>query len=823
MAMSKKISFIFFIIIGFVSVSAQQSSSEIFVQFEKFQSLKRVLYIAAHPDDENTRALAWFSLSEKAETAYLSLTRGDGGQNLIGEELGANLGLLRSQELLQARAIDGSRQFFSRAVDFGYSRSADESFDKWNKDEVLKDVVTIIRQFKPDVIIARFPPDERAGHGHHTASSLLAIDAFEKAADANYLPNQVKELGVWKSTALYWNASNWWNKGIDTVAKNNPDYLVFDIGGYNPLLGQSYNEIGTLARSQHKCQGFGSVLERGSRIEYFQHLAGVKLKDSFFNQSTRNWDNIASIKLSKQINQLTTNFDFRNTANNVPLLLAIYPQLLSIKDPFLRNEKRAFCEKLLLDCLGLHIDITAEDYSFISEKELNVSVNLVNRSQQNVTLLKVESNVGDIMAVQQSKEITNSLTSVPINLKPKVNVYQPYWLQQSYSNLYAVESTSNLGKPESSPSLSLDVWVSINNVVVVYTFPVIYKWSDPSYGERKREIISTPDFSANFEEEVVLAKVGTKKEVKIKIYNFSESLKDTLFIAAPKGWRVSQSKIPLSSTIKHHEFWVQFILEATEESSSGAIVLKDSKGNNVYSFEEIKYDHIPTQVLFKRADLTIKKLNVTIDNGKVGYIKGVQEGVPNAISRMGFDVTLIEYADLATIDLSVFKSVVIGIRAYNVKPELANYNDKLIKYVEQGGNLIIQYNTSSSAIKNIKMGPLLFEIGRDRVTEEDAIVTILQPKHPIFNYPNKIEQNDFDDWVQERGLYFAEKYDQAFIPLISWHDKDKSPALGGLIVAEYGKGQLIYTGISFFRQLPSGVEGAYRLFANMLSYQKTQK
>lgn len=820
--MLKILTFIF-VSINLLAATAQQSSSELFVQFEKFHSLKRVLYIAAHPDDENTRALAWFSLSEKAETAYLSLTRGDGGQNLIGEELGANLGLLRSQELLQARAIDGSTQFFSRAVDFGYSRSADESFNKWNKDEVLKDVVTIIRQFKPDVIVARFPPDERAGHGHHTASSLIAIEAFEKAADVNYLPNQVKEIGAWKSTSLYWNASNWWNKGIDTIAKNNPDYLVFDIGGYNPLLGQSYNEIGTLARSQHKCQGFGSVIERGSRLEYFQHLAGDKLTGSFFSNATRNWDNVASAKLSKLINQLITNFDFRTTANNVPLLLTIYPQLQTIKDPFLRNEKRAFCEKLILNCLGLHIDVTADDYSFIPNKEVNLSVNLVNRSSQKVTLLKVESKAGDILAVQQSKEITNELTTVPITIKPNVKVYQPYWLRDAYTDLYTVEEASNIGKPESAPSLPMEVWLSINGTVITYTFPVIYKWSDPSFGERKRDVISSPEFSANFDEEVVLAKVGDKKEIKIKIHNFSNSLKDTLMLKAPNGWNVSQSKVSIESTIKHQDFWVSFTIEPTENAVNGTLLLKDSKGNEVYSMQEIKYDHIPTQVLFSKTNLSVKKLNVKIENGKIGYIKGVQEGVPSAIARMGFDVTLIEYADLATLDLSVFKSVVIGIRAYNVKPELANYNDKLISYIEQGGNLIIQYNTSSSAIKNLKMGPLPFEIGRDRVTEEDAKVTLLQPEYPVFTSPNKIENTDFDNWVQERGLYYAEKYDKSFIPLISWHDKDKKPAIGGLIVAEYGKGQIIYTGISFFRQLPSGVEGAYKLFANMLSFQKKQK
>ncbi len=801
---------------------AQQSSSEIFVQAQKFQSLKRVLYIAAHPDDENTRALAWFSLGEKAETAYLSLTRGDGGQNLIGEELGANLGLLRSQELLQARAIDGSTQFFSRAVDFGYSRSADESFKKWNKDEVLKDVVTIIRQFKPDVIVARFPPDERAGHGHHTASSLLAIEAFEKAADPNYNPTQIKELGLWKTTSLYWNASNWWNKGIDTLAKNNPDYLIFDIGGYNPLLGQSYNEIGTLARSQHKCQGFGSVIERGSRLEYFQYLAGEKLQTSFFSKATRNWDNVATKKLSKLVDNLIETFDFRNTANNVPQLLAIYPELLTIKDAYLRNEKRKLCEQLIANCLGLYMDLTAEDYGFINGQELNLSLNLVNRSSHTVNFLKASGTSLEIRAVQQSKSILNEQTTIPLTVIPSKEIYQPYWLEKNYNDLYEVSNSSNLGKPESAPSIQMEVTLSINGTLINYWVTGIHKWSDPSYGERKRELICTPNFSVNFDEEVFLATVGAKKVLKASIHNFSKVLADTLLITAPKGWVVSPSKIPLSSSIKHQEQWIECTLETTNEAVSGMLSFTDAKGNNVFSFEEIKYDHIPTQVLFQPVRLPVKKLDVKIKQGKVAYIKGVQEGVPNAITRMGFDVTLLELKDLSEVNLNVFQSVVVGIRAFNVTPELLNYNDKLIQYVEQGGNLIVQYNTSSSSVKQMKIGPVPFEIGRERVTEEDAKVTYLEPKHQLLTSPNKIEETDFDNWVQERGLYFAEKFEKPFIPIISWNDTGKNPANGGLIVAKYGKGQMIYTGISFFRQLPSGVEGAYKLFANMLSYTKSE-
>ncbi|MDC3352183.1 PIG-L family deacetylase, partial [Crocinitomicaceae bacterium] len=289
-----------FLLLGCLSAFSNETSAEIYHSLQKVHSLKRVLYLAAHPDDENTRALAWFSLEGKAETAYLSLTRGDGGQNLIGDELSESLGVLRTQELLAARSHDQARQFFTRAVDFGYSKSAEETLDKWGKDEILSDVVRVIRKFKPDVIITRFPPDKRGGHGHHTASAMLAIEAYSKAADPTYEPDQVAEFGVWQTDAVYWNTSIWWDKELDEKAEGNSEYIKKDIGGYDPLLGMSYNEIGTIARSQHKCQGFGAVIERGSRVEYFEHLEGTKLKNDFFENNNRSWSTLISADFERE-------------------------------------------------------------------------------------------------------------------------------------------------------------------------------------------------------------------------------------------------------------------------------------------------------------------------------------------------------------------------------------------------------------------------------------------------------------------------------------------------------------------------------------------
>lgn len=376
-----------FVLFSTCQVHANEPSSSIYVNLQKLHSLKRVLYVAAHPDDENTRALAWFSLGEKAETAYFSLTRGDGGQNLIGDELGDPLGVLRTQELLAARGYDGAKQYFSRAVDFGYSKSAEESLKKWGEDELLSDLVLMIRKFRPDVIVTRFPPDKRGGHGHHTASALLAIKAFDLAADADYIN---KGYDTWQTTSLYWNTSTWWMEDLADSVKSSPNYLQFDIGTYNEQLGMSYNEIGTLARSQHKCQGFGAVIERGSRVEYFEYLKGAKLKNSFFEEHKASWTTEVNKAFEKQFASLLSSFDLNNPANNVPQLMELLEGLKAIKNKELREEKVNRCKQIIQDCLGLHLELSADDYAFRPSEQTDWVLSALNRSSLEVKMKEAQ-------------------------------------------------------------------------------------------------------------------------------------------------------------------------------------------------------------------------------------------------------------------------------------------------------------------------------------------------------------------------------------------------------------------------------------------------
>ncbi len=806
----RKLLFIFAILTSF-SALANEPSSKIYHNLQKVHSLKRVLYIAAHPDDENTRALAYFSLGEKAETAYLSLTRGDGGQNLIGNELGTDLGVLRTQELLAARNYDGAKQFFSRAVDFGYSKSADETLEKWGKANILSDVVLVIRQFKPDVIITRFPPDKRGGHGHHTASAMLAIEAYAKAADFNYEPDQVKKFGVWQTSAVYWNTSVWWNDKIADEAASNPKYLSLDIGGYNPLLGMSYNEIGTLARSQHKCQGFGAVIERGSRMEYFEHLTGKTLKTDFFENNKQSWSQLISPEFESNFKTLLDNFNFVEPSKNIPTLLEILKRIKTLPKSTLKTEKIKRLTQVIFDCLGLFVDLTANDYASIVGKSIDLELNLTNRSDLDI---KVKEN--------------NKWTTLPKNKKKTVEFKMdansvssnPYWLNEPFVNLFTVVNPDDLGQPISQPSIQKVITIQVNGVEIKKSVPAIYKWRDPSYGERQREVILTTNYTANFEESISILKPNESKTIKVKIHSYVDSLKDEITVVAPSGWTVTPNKIPINISEKHASIWRSFDLKPGNKAKKGILKLLQKDGKQLKSVTEVAYDHIPTQTIFRKTELTCVPLDAKIIPGKIAYINGVKGGVPKAIQQLGFSVKEFEVSDLANVDLSEFQTVVLGIRIYNVFPELKNFDGKLFDYVKNGGNVVMQYNTASRWARSGTFGPYPFELARDRVTDENAAVTFLDDQHPLLNTPNKITKADFENWVQERGLYFATNWSAEYKPLLSWHDKGEEPVLGGLIVAKYGKGQFIYTGISFFRELPNGVSGAFKLFANLLSYQQ---
>ena len=369
------------------SQTRQLSSGEIRLKLRKLNFLGSVLYVAAHPDDENTRIITAMANDRLAATAYLSMTRGDGGQNLIGAEIRDQLGLIRTQELLAARRIDGGEQFFTRANDFGYSKNATETFAIWGKDNIMHDVVKVYRQFQPDVIITRFPPDERAGHGHHTASAMLAQEAFDAAAQSAIFPEQVKEFGTWQVKRLYTNTGRWWN---NTINENTPGIIVIDVGLYSPLLGQSYSEIAAISRSQHKSQGFGSRGTRGRQLEFLEYMKGARAEKDLFEGIDTSWKRVkGSEKVQELVAKINNEFKDENPEVSVPKLFALRDELQKLEPSIWKTRKISEVESIIQDCLGLYVEVTADQYWVAAGEETKFSFEVVNRSESEVVLKQV--------------------------------------------------------------------------------------------------------------------------------------------------------------------------------------------------------------------------------------------------------------------------------------------------------------------------------------------------------------------------------------------------------------------------------------------------
>jgi hypothetical protein len=546
-------------------------------------------------------------------------------------------------------------------------------------------------------------------------------------------------------------------------------------------------------------------------------LAGEKLENNFFEKSTRTWETTVSKELQVDFNIILDDFDFVDASKNIPLLLKIYKQLQNIENDYLRNEKLKQCQGLISNCLGLNIELLADDFCYPALSTLNLNLNIINRSNIAVQLEKVIINQKTFQP--ENRELTsNKIIENKFEVTASDNYYNPYWLTQPYENLFEVLNISEIGKPSSDASISGIITLKVNDHIFEYPVFAEYKRSDPSYGERRREVIFTPNYGITIDQHSVLAKTGTTKTIQIKAKGYADKFTDQIQIQAPKGWVVSPQEIDLELVNKHQEKVFDIKITAGKESENGPLTFVNKAQKPIQLIHEISYDHIPTQMFFSDAKINLVKINAEIVPGKIGYIKGVEEKVPQAIEQLGYDVTIMEIDNLASFELKQFATVVVGIRAYNVKPELINFKDEMMQYVAQGGNLIVQYNTATSSVKEMDLGPYPFKVSRDRVTEENAPATFIDSTHELLNRPNKITQKDFENWVQERGLYFASDWDKNYQTIISWGDTDQEQLEGGLIVAKHGEGHYIYTGISFFRELPNGVEGAYRLFANLLSY-----
>ena len=819
--MKKRLLLIALPLFGYISHHAQ-NSADIIQGLKKLNSVGSVLYVAAHPDDENTRLLGYLANEKKLRTGYLSLTRGDGGQNLIGKEQGEPLGLIRTQELLAARRVDGAEQFFTRANDFGYSKTPEETFTFWNKDSILADVVLTIRRFKPDVIICRFPTTGEGGHGHHTASAMLAVEAFDAAADPKRFPEQLKSVQVWQAKRIFWNTFN-----FGTTNTTAPNQLKIDVGVFNPLLGKSYGEIAAESRSCHKSQGFGSAKQRGSNIEYFKQLKGDSVKTDLFEGINTTWEKFkGQEKIQKLIDDCIKQFNVQSPENSVSTLVSIYKQIKSIEDSndnlrYWKYQKLKETETLLLACSGLWIEASTSDYIGITGQDVAITAQIVSRNKSNVKLNSIE---------YLQSDTTTTLTLNPNELytfkrKEKLSgslaFSNPYWLNQKHDiGLYTVNNSSLIGKPENESATKVIFNVSILDLNLKIERTLVYKFTDPVKGEIYRPFEILPPATVNIPEKVFVFTDATPKTISITVKANTANTIGKLDLKGSTGWNISIKNPEFKLTNKGDEAIIEATIVADKNAMNGqlqASILINSVSYNK-SIKRIEYDHIPYQFILSDAEAGLVNIDLKKTGTSIGYIPGAGDDVPACLKQVGYNVTVLTDELLVNGNLSQYNAIVSGVRAYNTNDRLQVHYPKLMEYVKNGGNLIVQYNTNNR-IGPVKanIGPYPFTISRDRVTDEKASVVFSNEKHSALNFPNQITQKDFDGWIQERGIYFATEIDKQYETIFSMKDPNEKPSDGSLIIGKYGKGNFVYTGLVFFRELPAGIPGAYRLFVNLLS------
>lgn len=802
------------------------NSATLYHQLEKLNFLGSVLYIAAHPDDENTRLISYMANEQKARTGYLSLTRGDGGQNLIGTELRELLGVIRTQELIEARKVDGGEQFFTRANDFGFSKVPDETLKIWNKNQVLEDVVYLIRTFQPDIIINRF--DHRtpgSTHGHHTSSAMLAMEAFDKTNDATVFPKQLHYTGLWQPKRIYFNHSWWSYGGRDKFEKADKSKLTaLDLGVYFPMKGLSNPEIAALSRSRHQSQGFGATGTRGEEVEYLELLKGSapQVRNNLFEGIDTSWNRVAGgAPIGAMVADILKTYDFTNPSASIPALVKVYTAISKLQDPHWKAIKLEEVKTIITGCAGLYLEAVAEAPTATPNSAVTVKLEAINRSAVpmqwsgiSTTPSGSNTSINQPLAdnVYHEKEVT-------LNLPPNFAYTDPYWLQKEGTlGMYRIDEQQRIGVPDVIREAKVQFQITIGTVTIPFDRTIIYKYNDEVKGEVYRPFDIVPEVTTSIVNKVTIFNSTTPQPIQVKVKAGKAGVSGEVRLEVPKDWKVSPSTIPFSVAQKNREITVTFQVTpsgTTSEIEAQAIATVNGK---TYDKEQllIQYDHIAHQQVLTPSKAKFLRLDITTHQEKIAYIMGAGDEVPGYLMQMGYSVTIVNPQDITAAYLQPFQTIIVGIRAYNTVEALAFKQRILLDAVKEGKTMIVQYNTLGKMVTP-DFSPYPLKISRDRVTEEDAEVRFLAPQHKVLHYPNTITANDFKGWVQEQGLYYPGEWDARFTPILSANDTNESPKNGALLVAPYGKGYYIYTGLSFFRELPAGVTGAYRLMANLIS------
>ncbi len=821
-------------LLSFQIIYAQQpqkpNSVEIYNQIQKLNFLGTVLYIAAHPDDENTRLISYLSNETKARTGYLSLTRGDGGQNLIGSQLRELLGIIRTQELIEARKIDGGEQFFSRANDFGYSKNPDETLEIWDKEKVLSDIVWTIRKFQPDVIINRF--DHRSAgttHGHHTASALLSVKSFDLANNPAIFPEQLKLVEPWQPKRQFFNTS-WWFYGskekFDAADKTN--LFSIQTGVYYQSIGKSNQEIAALSRSRHQSQGFGSTGTRGEETEYLEFINGKPLQDKvgIFEGIDTSWNRVKGGKpIGELMTKIESEFDFSNPSASIPELVKAYSMIQSLDENHWKLIKSEEIKKTIAACAGLFFEAVAQNQEATPASLVKLKLEAINRSAIAMNLTSVNT-LPESKNTPQNLSLKNNISqniNLDLQLPSTIEYTQPYWLKEKATEgLYTVSDQKIIGISDIIREVKVVFNVQINGIEIPFERTVVYKYNDDVKGEMYNYLDIVPEVTTSILDKVFLFTANKKKYLAVKIKSGKDAAKGDLQLELPANWQVFPKSIPFALDKKGTELTVYF--EVTPPSSPDEVIAKSVAiiDGKRYDKEQIIIDfsHITKQQVLKPSEAKFIRMDLKTKEEKIAYIMGAGDEVPNSLKQMGYKVTLLNPEEISPEKLANFDVVMTGIRAYNTVQALANKQNILFDFVKGGKTMLVQYNNPNDLVTE-NIAPFPLKISRDRVTEENAEVRFLAPNHPVLNSPNKITAKDFEGWKQEQGLYYPNEFDKAFIPILSSNDKGETPKNGALLIAPYGKGYYIYTGLSFFRELPEGVSGAYKLLSNMISLQNS--
>lgn len=820
--------FIFSILFLIISKNYSQnidrwSSTKIYNEIEKLNFLGSVVYIAAHPDDENTNLISYLSNQEKATTSYISLTRGDGGQNLIGNELRESLGVIRTQELLEARKIDGGHQYFTRANDFGFSKSPEETLNIWNKEQVLYDITYLIRTLQPDVIINRF--DHRTPgttHGHHTSSAILMQDVFKNAANPNYFPKQLQELNLWQPKKLFFNLSSFFyknQKDFDSASKK--EFLKIYTGNYYSNLGISNSEIAAWSRSKHRSQGFGTLSSRGEFIEYLEPIVDLKSKsESIFDGINTSWSRLkGAAPLDLEIKDILKKFNFNNPSESLPKLINVYQTINSLENSYWKNKKLEDLKRIIVQCSGLYIDFhTIKNYStpgssvdifaeIISQNTNNIIIN-------NLTYVPTNFKLSNRFILEKNIPFKDIFT---IEIKNSEKYTNTQWVNNNASiGMYFYENDSWLKTPDVIRNQNIKVDIEILNQIFSLEYPIFCKTNNPSFGESRQPFDILPQISLYFTNEHAITKDLKPYKAKLKIESFKNVENIKVELTKSNDYSIFPESILIDHLNENQSKEVEFTITP---NYNGDFKIMANAFINDKTFNQkvitISYPHIYNQRVLKTCELNFHALNLNSSDKKIAYIMGAGDEVWKGLKEIGYQVDILKPQEINYQTLKKYDCLILGIRAYNVLKELEYKNSDILQYIEEGGNVVSQYNTTNQ-LNFKKFSPYDLSISSDRITDENAEIIFLNKNHRALNFPNKITTKDFKGWIQEQGLYYPSKWDEKFTPLLRSKDPNQDYTDGALLISKFGKGHYIYTGLSFFRQIPNGVKGAYKLLINLI-------